>query len=71
MVAQPRFQASYLLPEKVVRNRPTHAMLAEIFEAHRSDIPGDLNFFFIDEVDRWIVRWCLSPLKPNFLSEIL
>ena len=45
-------------------------MLAEIFEAYRSDIPGDLNFF-IDEVDRWIVRWSLSPLKPTSLSEIL
>ena len=29
------------------------------------------DFFFIDEVDRWIVRWGLSPLKHTPLSEIL
>jgi hypothetical protein len=40
VVAQPRFQASHLLPVKVIRNKPTDAMLAEIFEAYRSDIPG-------------------------------
>ena len=37
VVAQPGFQASHLLPVKVIRNRPTDAMLAEIFEAYRSD----------------------------------
>ena len=39
VVAQPRFQASYLLPVKVIRNRPRDAMLAEVFEAYRSEEP--------------------------------
>jgi hypothetical protein len=39
VVSQPRFQASHLLPVKVIRNRPTDAMLAEIFEAYRSEEP--------------------------------
>lgn len=70
IVSEPRFLANFLLPVKVTRHQVEEDKLAEIFNAYKTDIPGDFDFFKT-EVDRWILRWSLAKQKPSTLCDTL
>ena len=70
IVSEPRFLANFLLPLKITRHPVEEDKLAEIFNAYKTDIPGDFDFFKT-EVNRWILRWSLANQKPSTLCDTL
>lgn len=66
IVLEPRFLANFLLPFKITRYPLEEDKLAEIFNAYKTDISGDFDFFKT-EVNRWILRWSLANQTPSVI----
>lgn len=66
--AEVRYQGFFLLPPRL--QSLNDVKLDAIFNAFKTDIPGDFNFFK-REVERWKMKWEMSLTKPTSIVETL